>query len=206
MTLERRNFLLLSAGVVMLGVASASGAHANGDHAHYVEGDMALGDPEAPVKIIEFASMTCPHCASFHNTTFPALKRDYIDTGKVYFVFREFPLDRHALQASMLARCAGESRFFGFIEVLFDQQPSWSRSNDPTKALARIGKLGGVGSKAFDACMADQKLQEQILLTRYNASNKYEIQSTPSFVVNGQVHAGALSIDAFAKLIAPHLN
>lgn len=203
MTLQRRKFLLLSAGAFGLGAVGAGAAWANGKHA---DGEMALGDPEAPVKILEFASMTCPHCATFHRDTFPALKRDYIDTGKVYFVFRDFPLDRYALQASMLARCAGKERYFGFIDVLFEQQSSWSRASDPTQALARIGKLGGIGSKAFEACMADQELQDQILRSRLDGSREYEITSTPSFVINGNVHAGALPIDAFSKLIEPHLN
>ena len=146
MTLDRRNFLIFASGAMFLGPALAGGARAAGN----AEGDMVVGSDDAPVTIIEYASMTCPHCADFHLNTYGKLKEAYIDTGKVRLVFREFPLDGLALQASMLARCAGPKRFFAFIDVLFTQQAGWARASDPMSALARIGRLGGVGAKKFE--------------------------------------------------------
>ncbi len=202
MTLKRRDFL-----AVALGLAPFAGAVLGRPRAAmaetYATGDMALGSAEAPVTVIEYASMTCPHCAYFHTETFPDLKSRYIDTGKVRFIYREFPLDEPALRASMLARCAGEKRFFGFIDVLFRQQANWRSSRDPVGALAKLGRVGGIGKKAFEACMTDQALGDSILATRLNGSQKFKISSTPSFIINGKMHAGALSIEQFASIIDP---
>lgn len=152
----------------------------------YAKGDMVLGDPDAPVEVIEYASMTCPHCRRFHDEVYPALKKDWVDTGKVRFVFREFPLDRYALQASMLARCGGEQKFFGFIDLLFKQQPNWTSAGDPGAALRQIGLLGGISSEAFDACMADESLVDMILATRLDGHQRMKVAGTPSVYVNGE--------------------
>lgn len=152
----------------------------------YSKGDMVLGDPDAPVEVIEYASMTCPHCRRFHDEVYPALKKDWVDTGKVRFVFREFPLDRYALQASMLARCGGEQKFFGFIDLLFKQQPNWTSASDPGAALRQIGLLGGVSGEAFDACMADESLVDMILATRLDGHQRMKVAGTPSVYVNGE--------------------
>jgi len=169
----------------------------------YATGDMALGAADAPVTVIEYASMTCPHCARFHAETFPDLKSRYIDTGKVRFIYREFPLDEPALRASMLARCAGEKRFFGFIDVLFRQQDKWRGARDPIGALAKLGRVGGIGKQQFETCMNDQALGDSILATRLDGSQKFEIKSTPSFIIDGKTHAGALSIEQLARIIDP---
>jgi protein-disulfide isomerase len=201
-TLKRREFLAVAFGLApfagaVLGRPRAALAEA------YATGDMALGSADAPVTVIEYASMTCPHCARFHAETFPDLKSRYIETGKVRFIYREFPLDEPALRASMLARCAGEKRFFGFIDVLFRQQDNWRRARDPIGALAKLGRVGGIGKKAFEACMTDRALGDSILATRLNGSQKFEINSTPSFVINGKMHPGAFTIEQFADIIDP---
>ena len=180
-------------------VAAASGEKG------YVEGDMALGPADAPVTVIEYASMTCPHCASFHNEAFKDLKEKYIDTGKVRMIFREFPLDGLALRAAMLARCTGEKRFFGMIDVLFKQQSNWSRSKQPLVALAKLARLGGMSQERFDACISNDDLATSILQTSFDAREKYEVQSTPSFVVNGNLHSGFSDISDFDEVLAKYL-
>lgn len=202
MTLDRRDFLIFASGAIVLGPALAGGARAAGN----AEGDMVVGSDDAPVTIIEYASMTCPHCADFHVNTYGKLKEAYIDTGKVRLVFREFPLDGLALQASMLARCAGPKRFFAFIDVLFTQQAGWARAADPMAALARIGRLGGIGAKKFEACLADRALGDSILKTRLDGGSEYDITGTPTFIVNGEKHKGSFSFPAFERVLEPLLR
>jgi protein-disulfide isomerase len=168
--------------------------------------DMAIGDPKAPVTVIEYASMTCPHCAHFHDTYLPDIKKKYIDTGKVRLVFREFPLDRAAWMASILARCSGEDRFFPYIDILFTQQAVWSRAKDPKAELLKLARMGGVSDKDFNACMSDKTLGDGILQTRKDGQDKHEINSTPSFVIDGKTHAGAMDIEAFSKAVEPLLK
>ena len=167
---------------------------------------MVLGDPKAPIKIVEYASLTCSHCATFHNDVFPRIKADYIDTGKARLVYRDFPLDRVALQAAVIARCGGADGFFGFVEVLFRTQKSWARSNDPIDALARIGRLGGLKREAIDACLADKTLVDSILAVRLHGEKEFGIGSTPTFIINGEKVVGARSYEHFKDLfdrIAP---
>ncbi len=169
-------------------------------------GEMALGADDAPITVIEYASMTCPHCAAFHAETYKALKKKYIDTGKVRFVFREFPLDRLAFAASKLARCAGEDGFFAMIDVLFQQQRNWARTKDPTGALARIGRLAGIDQAGFEACLDDEAISKVVLENRQTGDNKHKVASTPSFVVNGEMIAGGRTIENFDTIFAPYLK
>jgi protein-disulfide isomerase len=166
----------------------------------------SLGDPKAPVTIIEYASLTCPHCAEFHTTVLPELKERYIDPGKVRLIYRDFPLDQQALNAAALAHCAGPDRYFGFLDVLFETQATWARAADPVVALKRLGKLGGLTEQEIDACMADEALTEQILRTRLDGQNQFQIGSTPTFVIDGKTYAGSRDIDEFAALIDPLLG
>ncbi|MCW5724636.1 MAG: DsbA family protein [Maricaulaceae bacterium] len=166
-----------------------------------VMGDLAFGAADAPVTVIEYASFTCPHCAAFHAETWPRLKEHYVQTGKVRFIFRDFPLDEPALRASMLARCAGAGRYYSFVEVIFSQQLNWARSPDPVAALGQLAKLGGIGEAEFRACMANKTLEDAILKMRLDGANEYKINSTPSFVIGGKVHPGALPFAEMEKLI-----
>ena len=168
--------------------------------------DMALGDPNAPVTVIEYASMTCPHCAKFHTDYLPEIKKKYIDTGKVRLVFREFPLDRAAIQASILARCSGADRFFPYISILFNQQSKWARAKDQTAELAKLGQMGGLSVDDFNACLADKKLGDGILKTRKDGSDEHKINSTPSFIIDGKTLGGALSLAAFSEAVDPLLK
>jgi protein-disulfide isomerase len=167
-------------------------------------GEMALGDEKAPVTIIEYASMTCPHCATFHNTTYPELKKRYIDTGKVRFIFREFPLDQLAAAAFMLARCAGPDKYFPLIEILFAQQQTWVVQR-PLQPLLAIAKQAGFTEQSFNECLKNQQVLDGIEEVRQRAS-KLNVQSTPTFFINGKLHRGAFTIEEFEKQIAPHLK
>ncbi|TMI99907.1 MAG: DsbA family protein [Alphaproteobacteria bacterium] len=167
--------------------------------------DLVLGKADAPVTIIEYASMTCPHCANFHKTTYPALKAKYIDTGKVRFIFREFPLDDLAAAASMLARCAGGEKSMALIDVLFASQDKWA-VREPLAALLQIGKQAGFTQATFDECLKDQKLYNNILAMRERASKDYKVESTPTLFVNGKMQKGGISIEELEKVMAPLLK
>jgi protein-disulfide isomerase len=170
--------------------------------------DMVMGDAKAPVTIIEYASMTCPHCAHFTETTFPELKKRYIDTGKVRFIFREFPLDQLAAAAFMLARCAGEtdsSKYFTMVDTMFRQQRTWAVEK-PLPPLLALAKQAGFTQATFDACLSNQKILDGIEAVRNRAADKFKVQSTPSFFINGTLVSGAMTIDEMAKQIDPLLK
>lgn len=170
--------------------------------------DRVLGNPEASVEILEFSSLTCPHCAQFHKEILGEVKKAFIDTGKVKLTYRDFPLDGLALRASMLARCAPEDRYFAYLETLFHNQNAWSRAADPIGALGQIARLGGMSKERFEACMADEKLADGVLQIRLDGQNAYDIKSTPTFIVrvNGEqkaVISGAQPFAEFEKVLKP---
>jgi protein-disulfide isomerase len=168
--------------------------------------EMVLGDPNAPITIIEYASMTCPHCAHFEQTTYPELKKRYIDTGKVRLIFREFPLDPLAAAASMLARCAGKDKYFPLVETLFRQQEDWVVRN-PIKPLLTIAKRAGFTKAKFDECLEnDGKVLEGIEAVRQRASEKFGVNSTPTFFINGQIRRGDLSLSELEAAMQPFLK
>ena len=160
-----------------------------------------LGDPDAPVTIIEYSSLTCPHCAAFHTDTLPAIKERYIETGKAKIIYRDFPLDQHALNAAVIAHCAGEGRYFAFLEAMFASQPRWARSADPREALIQLAGLGGMPREQAEACLADDAMLDAVLQMRLDGQAEYDVSSTPTFVINGRVVAGNRSVDEFATVI-----
>lgn len=193
---------ILTAGLV---VASAVGRPAS---AQAIDLDQALaertiGDPDAPVTMVEYSSFTCPHCADFHLDTLPQIKETFIDTGKVRLVFRDFPLDRFALSASVLARCANPERYFAFVDVLFREQQTWIDPNAPVEALRRIARRAGIGEERFKACLESQPLQDGILQLRLQANKQHNIDVTPSFIFNDGAEklSGAHPFDNFARVI-----
>jgi protein-disulfide isomerase len=167
--------------------------------------DIWIGDEKAPVTIIEYASMTCPHCAQFSEKTLPDLKKRYIEAGKVRLIFREFPLDPLAMAASMLARCAGKDKFFPMIETLFSQQKNWVVQR-PLPPLLAIVKQAGFTEQSFEACLNDRKLQRNLETMRQTAGEKFGVGSTPTFFINGKVQRGGFGPEEFDKLIEPHLK
>lgn len=158
--------------------------------------EKVLGAEDAPITIIEFASLTCPHCAAFHANVLPQLKSDYIETGKAKLIYRDFPLDRYALTASKLARCAGNDRYFAFLNILFQKQPVWALRDNPIPALKRIAKFGGIDAADFKQCLNNKVLEEGILDMRLQAERKYEISETPTIYINGERYEGKHSFEA----------
>jgi protein-disulfide isomerase len=184
-------------------------------------GDMVQGDEKAPVTIIEYASMTCPHCAQFHETTYPELKKRYIDTGKARFIFREFPLDQLAAAGFMLARCsaqdpakgapsaaeipAASAKYFAMIETLFAQQKDWVVQR-PLQPLLAIAKQAGFSEQSFNECLKNQQILDAIEEVRQRGAQKLNVQSTPTFFINGKLARGAMTIEEFDKQIVPYLK
>jgi protein-disulfide isomerase len=220
MTLDRRQLLIFGSGMVVAGglaawllggdrlaaIGGVTGARAAAsDLSTLLEppalGDRVLGRTDAPVTIVEYASATCPHCAAFHKDVFPQLKTEFIDTGKVRFIFREFPFDDLALAAFMLARCAPPDKYFPMIDVLFEQQKVWA-SKDARTELGKIAQLAGIGQDGFDKCLKNEDIAKGIMAIRDKAANTFGVAATPTFFVNGKELRGEHSIDQFRKMIS----
>lgn len=169
-------------------------------------GEFVLGKPDAPVTIVEYASLTCPHCARFHTEVLPILKKEFIDTGKLRLVYRDFPLDRLALTASMVARCAGRERYFGFLDAFYAGQSGWARSSDPVAALAGIARLGAMAQPDFDACLKDRTVADAVLKQRLEGEKTFNIDATPTLIVNGDKYSGGLTLDEIKAIMAPMLS
>lgn len=161
-----------------------------------------LGDPEAPVTIIEFASLSCPHCAAFHKERFPWLKKHFIDTGKVKFIFKDFPLNRAALLGSMIAHCAEPHQYFAYLSLLFERQENWAFSEPVERGLAALVQLAGMGKARFDSCVKDEALADEIIQSRLDSQNKYDIESTPSFSIGNALITGVPTEEKLSALIA----
>ena len=167
-----------------------------------------LGNPDAKIKIVEYSSMTCPHCAAFHATILPRLKADYIDTGKANIQIVDFPFDGLALRAAMLARCVPADRYFGFVDVLYQNQERWSRSLDQWQALETYGGLAGLAPDSIRACVENEPLMNAILTRQLEAQEKLGVRSTPTFIINdGQDKiVGAEAYENFQRVLDGILN
>jgi protein-disulfide isomerase len=163
--------------------------------------DKILGSSDAPVTIIEYASLTCPHCAAFHRETLPKLKSDWIETGKVRLVYRDFPLDGAALAAAVVAHCAPPDRYFPMIGLLFERQDEWAVEDQWRERLTQLAGVAGMDKASVDACLADEARKNGVVETAEKAQATYGISSTPSFIVNGRKLSGALPIERFAEVI-----
>jgi protein-disulfide isomerase len=165
--------------------------------------EMELGNKDAPNTIIEYASLTCGHCANFHKTTFVDVKERYIDTGKVRYIFREFPFDNLAAAAFMLARCAGPDRYFPMIDALFQTQENWAfNQENPTEQLLQIARQAGISKERFDECLADKELLANIYEVRRRGHEIFGVESTPTFFVNGKRLRGASDIEEFDAVLS----
>ena len=164
--------------------------------------DRVLGKPDAAITIVEYASLSCPHCAHFANAVLPKLKENWIDTGKAKLILRDFPLDEPALRAEMLARCVPPERFYPVVEMMFETQDKWVVAKEWRAALEKLVRLAGIGKKEFDGCLADKALEDQVAQSRLTASQQLGVNSTPTFFINGKKFEGEPSLEAFEKLLS----
>jgi protein-disulfide isomerase len=165
-------------------------------------GDIVFGRAEAKIAIIEYASLTCSHCAKFHTDTFPTLKKNYIDTGKVKYILREFPLDPLAMAGFMLARCE-KDKYYPLVDMLFTQQRNWAFVEKPVSALTELVKQAGFTQESFEACLKRNEIYDAVNAVKNRGAEKLGVNSTPTFFINGQRHSGALTIEEFNKILAP---
>jgi protein-disulfide isomerase len=165
--------------------------------------DHVLGDANAPVTIIEYASLTCPHCAAFDVVTLPDLKKKWIDTGKVKLVYRDFPLDQVAAKAAQIAECAPNDRYFGVIDLIFRGQPTWATASDPIAELAKPLRIAGMGENEIKACLANEAKANEVIAD-VRGGEVLGVNSTPTLFIDGQLYKGARSVEeldaTFAKL------
>lgn len=168
--------------------------------------ERSMGADDAPVTLIEYSSMTCPHCATFHDDTLPKLKKAFIDTGKVRYIFRDFPLESRAMAAAMTARCVDPQRYFGFVDLIYKDQQDWSKSSDPMKALQTRAQLAGLSENDFASCLDNRTLFEAIQNRAQSGEAEFGIESTPTFIVNGKKFSGAMPFTEFEKIINEALS
>ena len=212
MTVSRRRLLATSALAFLAGSLSAPLAFAQGafDAAELATPgalpDMAIGKADAKVTIVEYASMTCGHCAHFHETVFPHLKEKYIDTGKVRMIYREFPLDPLAAAVSMLSRCAPADRYFDMTGMFYSKMKDWTRAADPVEALFGLSRQTGFTRDTFKTCLTDQKLLDGITAGRTRGADVFKIDGTPTFFVNGKKIVGIASVAEMDEALAPFLK
>ena len=170
--------------------------------------DMVLGDPDAPVTVIEYASFTCPHCATFHSSVLPRLKEAHIDTGEVRWIKREVYFDRPGLWAGMLARCGDDSRYFPMADLIYQTQRDWTASSDPAaivEALRGLGRRTGLTNDEVDACLQDAEQAQAMVAVYQHHAEEHGINSTPSFVIDGERHSN-MGFEAFSDLIRSRLD
>ena len=166
-------------------------------------GDHVLGDPKAPITVIEYASLTCSHCAHFHTQILPEIKKKWIDTGKVKLVYRDFPLDQIAAKAAQIAECAGNDKYFGVVDIIFRGQPQWATAADPLAELAKPLRIAGMGENEIKACLANDAMSNAVI-NDYKGGEAMGVNSTPTLFINGQLYRGSRSVEeldgVFSKL------
>lgn len=167
--------------------------------------EKAFGLAEAPVTIVEYASITCHFCMKFHSETWPAFKAKYVDTGKVRFVMREFPLDPLATAGFMLARCAGDEKWYPVLDLLYRTKEAWGHAQNPSEALLQTVRQAGFTKDSFETCLRDDKLYQDVRQTADRAAKDFGVNSTPTFFINGEKRAGALTLQEFDKILEPML-
>ena len=199
LAISRRHFVAASSALPFAATATAglfTAREAQAAKPQILEDDHVLGFPTAPITIIEYASLTCGHCADFHNHTYGELKKQYVDTGKVKFVYRNFPLDRYAFIASILAECSNDnSKFFEMVGVLFEQQNNWTRAKDPALALVELGQQQGIALEEFVTCLTNQDLVDAIASESLIGSSQYGVDSTPTIFIQGEKYEQNRSFD-----------
>lgn len=197
---------VLFACVGMLVVTGAPAARAEMVTTEQALSEMSIGKKDAPVTILAFESLTCPHCATFHANAYPKLKKEYVDTGKVRIVFVDYPLNARAMVGSMLARCTGPERYVAMTEIMFKTQAEWAGIPDGKEflnAMGRIGGMGGLTAEDVDKCLKDRVLYEGIRKRQMDAQKKYKIESTPTFIIGDKRIEGAQPFEQFEAILKP---
>lgn len=203
--MERRKILRAGSALAVLATTGAIALpfdQARAEPGALYDDDRILGEADAPVTIIEYSSLTCPHCAAFHENTMPGIKENWIAQGKARLVYRHFPLDGLALRAAAVANCFEGKRHFTFLEALFDAQRSWAGSEDPLADLAQLARLAGMDQSTFDSCVADESEFNRILERVKDAQSVYDVRSTPTIIVNGKKVTGTMSYEDFDKVLS----
>lgn len=213
-----RNILIVAGGVVAVAAIAAGVwfgtrppaagpppvAVATADKAalaNVLPGDHVLGNPNAPITVIEYASLTCSHCAHFHTQILPEIKKKWIDTGKVKLVYRDFPLDQVAVKAAQIAECAGNDKYFGVLDIIFRGQPQWATSQDPLTELAKPLRIAGMGESEIKACLANDAMSNAVL-NDYKSGEALGVNSTPTLFINGQLYRGSRSVDELDSVLS----
>ena len=163
--------------------------------------DVVLGDENAPLTVVEYVSFSCPHCANFHKHVWPKLKAEYVDTGKVKFIFREVYFNRNDLRISLIARCGGSEAYYPLADLYLNSQSTWSRAPDPASAIEQVAKRAGMPQQTMNACIADEDFQKTLVENYRRNAAEHAVRSTPSFVIDGTTHAGGMPFEDFAKLL-----
>ncbi|MEJ6399171.1 DsbA family protein [Yoonia sp. 208BN28-4] len=201
--MDRRTLLATGGAAFALGITTPRLIMAQEADNEFGIMDMVQGSADAPVEMIEYASYTCPHCARFHADTYPELKADYIDSGKVRFVYREVYFDRFGLWASMVARCGGQEKFFGITDLIYEKQREWTESGDPAiiaEELNKIGLMAGLDAETLDACMSDGEMAQNLVDWYRANAERDDVSSTPSFLIDGQKYSNMAYADLKAIL------
>ena len=201
MTRFDRRHILTGAAALALAPLPAIAA----DEPVFLTGDVVLGAEDAPVTIYEYLSLTCPHCARFHAVTWPEVKKAYVDTGKVKFIMREVYFDQYGLWAAMTARCGDEEKYHWMIDKFLVEQQAWTRSSDLAGAIRKIGRRSGLSSDRLNACLTDRDYAKTLLDNYKSQQALHAVESTPTFIINGEKHAGNMDFEKFSALIEPHL-
>ncbi len=200
--MDRRNILL---GAAAGGIAALAGfwlppGSARAEEMAIFEDDRILGSAEAPITIIEYSSLTCPHCAAFHADALPKIKETWIAEGKVRLVYRHFPLDALALRAAAVADCIEGERYFGFLDFLFKSQKRWAKSKNQLKTLGQMARLAGMSQEKFESCAADETEMDRILERRQDGVQTYDVKSTPTLIINGRKVEGTRGFEYLEKI------
>ena len=200
-----RRSALIAAGAAALAAGSPLAALAS--DTPYAVGDQALGAEDAPVTVVEYASLTCPHCAAFHENVWPTIKADYVDTGKVRFIMREVYFDRFGLWAGMVARCGGSDKYFPFIDIFMKSQKRWTSGSEAevVENIRRVGKQGGLSDADLDACLNDEDFARGLVEDYQTNAEKDSVRSTPTLFVNGELFTGTHSAEALSAEIEDQL-
>lgn len=192
--------------IMLMLITSNANSNIQSDSITYFLADRFIGMADAPVTVIDYSSLTCPHCAEFHTQILPKFKENFIDTGKVKFIYRDFSLDAIATLAALISHCTQPDIYFRFLEVLFENQETWAKSVQPREALTTLAKFSGMTEEEINVCLNDENLLNNLTLVKNEARARYNVKSTPSFVIGNHTYIGITSYNVFSTLVEAELE